>query len=109
MKDFTAKYTTIDEQKILLRKISDLITRSEKNYSVEYSHFLTPAEQTLISKVEEFRGYIDFVGGFDDAERRLCRVKDNEYCNDEGLPIKLYSVISSNAEFTHRDILGSLM
>ena len=31
MKDFTAKYTTIDEQKILLRKISDLIARSEKN------------------------------------------------------------------------------
>lgn len=109
MKDFTAKYTTIDEHKILLRKISDLIARSEKTYSVEYSHFLTPAEQTLISKVEEFRGYIDFVGGFDDAERRLCRVRDNEYCNDEGLPIKLYSVISSNAEFTHRDILGSLM
>ena len=25
------------------------------------------------------------------------------------MPIKLYSVISSNAEFTHRDILGSLM
>lgn len=45
MKDFTAKYTTIDEQKILLRKISDLIARSEKTYSVEYSHFLTPAEQ----------------------------------------------------------------
>lgn len=69
----------------------------------------TNLQQTLISKVEEFRGYIDFVGGFDDAERRLCRVRDNEYCNDEGLPIKLYSVISSNAEFTHRDILGSLM
>ena len=77
MKDFTAKYTTLDEHKILLRKISDLITRSKKNYSVEYSHFLTPAEQTLISKVEEFLVYIDFVCGFDDAERRLCRVRDN--------------------------------
>lgn len=109
MKDFTTKYTTIDEQKILLRRISDLISKSEKTYSVEYSHFLTPAEQTLISKVEEFRGYTDFVGGFDDAERRLCRIRDNEYCNDKGIPIKLYSVISPNADFTHRDILGSLM
>lgn len=109
MKDFTLKYTSIDEEKILLRKINDIITKSEKTYSAVYSHFLTPAEQTLISSVEEFKGYIDFDGGCENAERRLCRAMENEYCNDDGVPIKLYSVIAPSADFSHRDILGSLM
>lgn len=109
MKDFTLKYTTNVEEKILLRKISDIIRKSEKTYSAVYSHFLTPAEQMLISAVEEFRGYIDFYGGYDDAERRLCRAKENKYCNDDGVPIRLYSVAVPSAEFSHRDILGSLM
>lgn len=109
MKDFTSKYTVNDEEKILLRKIGDMIRKSEKTYTAIYSHFLTPAEQTLISLVEEFRGYVDLCGGYNDAERRICRVIDNEYCDDKGAPIKLYSVIAPNADFSHRDILGSLM
>lgn len=109
MKDFASKYTTNDEEKILLRKISDIIAKSEKTYSAVYSHFLTPAEQTLIASVREFRGYITFYGGYDDAERRLCRAAENEYCNDGGAPIRLYSVTVPNAELSHRDILGSLM
>lgn len=109
LKDFTSKYTDKDEEKILLRKISDLIKKSEKTYSVIYSHFLTPAEQTLISSVEEFLGYIEFNGGYENAERRVCCIKENEYCNDNGLPVKIYSVMAVGAEFSHRDILGSLM
>lgn len=109
MKDFTSKYTDKDEEKILLRKISDLIKKSEKTYTAVYSHFLTPAEQTLISLVEEFIGQIKFDGGYEDAERRVCCIKNSEYCNDEGLPVKLYTVHAANADFSHRDILGSLM
>lgn len=109
LKDFTSKYTDKDEEKILLRKISDLIKKSEKTYSVTYSHFLTPAEQTLISGVEEFSGYIGFDGGYPDAERRICRISDNEYCSNDGLPVKIYSVTAVGADFSHRDILGSLM
>lgn len=111
LKDFTLKYIENDDDKILLRKINDLIKKSEKTYSVLYSHFLTPAEQTLISKVEEFFGYIGFDGGYENAERRLCRIRTDEYCVDDGLPIELYSVTATanDAEFSHRDILGSLM
>ena len=109
LKDFTSKYTDRDEEKILLRKISDLIKKSEKTYSVTYSHFPSPAEQTLISGVEEFSGYISFDGGYEDAERRICCISDNEYCSDDGLPVKIYSVTAVGAEFSHRDILGSLM
>lgn len=109
MKDFTAKYTDNDEEKILLRKIYDCLQKSEKTYTAVYSHFLTPAEQTLIGAVDEFRGVIQFMGGYEDAERRLCRVAENEYCQDDGVPIKLYKVYAPQADFSHRDILGSLM
>lgn len=111
MKDFTLKYIENDDDKILLRKINDLIKRSEKTCSVVYSNFLTPAEQTLVSGVDEFFGYIGFDGGYENAERRLCRISTNEYNTDDGLPIELYSVSATahDAEFSHRDILGSLM
>lgn len=110
MKDFTLKYTDNDNEKILLRKINDFIRKSEKNYCTVYSNFLTPAEQSLISEIDEFKGYIDFDGGYENAERRLCRIKANEYCHDDALPIKLYSLIApADAEFSHRDVLGSLM
>lgn len=109
MKDFTAKYTDNSDEKILLRKISDLIKKSDKTFSVEYSHFLTPAEQTLISGVDEFFGYCSFDGGYEDAERRLCRISGSEYCTDDGLPLKIFTVKASAADFSHRDILGSLM
>lgn len=51
------------------------------------------------------------MGGYDEAERQLCRISINEYCHDDGLPIVLYSVKATdkNAVFSHRDILGSLM
>lgn len=109
--DFTKKYTNIDDEKILLKKINDLIHRSEKTYSVLYSHFLTPAEQTLLSRVDEFHGMIDFVGGYPEAERRMCRVKCEEYAYDQGFPAVLYNIEVSdvNAEISHRDALGSLM
>ena len=109
--DFIKKYANNDEEKILLKKTDDLIHRSEKTYSVLYSHFLTPAEQTLLSRVEEFYGIISFDGGYPDAERRMCRVKHDEYACDEGLPAVLYSVeiTDSDAEISHRDVLGSLM
>ncbi len=109
MKDFTSKYTDNDEEKILLRKINDLIKKSERTCCVTYSHFLTPAEQTLISSAEEFYGYIGFDGGYENAERRICRISESEYCCDNGLPIEIYSVTAGSAEFSHRDILGSLM
>lgn len=89
--DFIKKYTNNDEEKILLKKTDDLIQRSEKTYSVLYSHFLTPAEQTLLSRVEEFYGLISFDGGYPDAERRMCRVRCDEYAHDGGLPAVLYS------------------
>ena len=109
--DFTNKYTNNDEEKILLRKIDDLMRRSRKTYSALYSHFLTPAEQALVMKADEFYGAVSLCGGYDEAERRLCRVQTEEYAEDSGAPIRLYHIkaTAADAEFSHRDILGSLM
>ncbi len=109
--DFTEQYTHQAEEKMLLRKIKDLIDRSERSYQVLYSHFLTPAEQMLISRVDEFLGKISFVGGYEDAERRMCRIQTAEYEEDKGAPLTLYSaeLTASDAEISHRDVLGSLL
>ncbi len=109
--DFTEKYTTDSDEKILLRKIQDLLSKSRKHYSVVYSHFLNPAQQALIASVHEFFGYLSFVGGYDDAERRLARVQSEEYNPDDGAPICLFTMQASmkDAVLSHRDVLGSLM
>lgn len=100
-----------DEEKILFRKIKDMINKSEKTFSVVYSHFLTPAEQMFLKGERDFLGILGFEGGYEDAERRVCRVCTNEYNSDEGVPIVLYSVRAKdkNAVISHRDVLGALM
>lgn len=109
--DFTDKYTNNSDERIMLRRIADMLRKSEKTYTVLYTGFLTPAQQTLISSADEFYGKISFYGGYDDAERRICRVCADEYASDEGLPAVLFrlTVSSPGAEISHRDILGSLM
>lgn len=109
--DFIEKYTCNSEEKILLRKINDLVRRSRKSYKVLYSHFLTPAEQLLINKTEEFLGIISFDGGYSDAERKICRIQTAEYEQDDGVPYVLYLIrpTAANAEISHRDVLGAIM
>ena len=100
-----------NDEKILLRKTKDLVSKSEKTFSVVYSHFLTPAQQMFLLNYDEFAGVLSFEGGYEDAERRICRICTNEYNSDDGLPIILYSVRATdkNAVLSHRDVLGALM
>lgn len=109
--DFTEKYTSDKDSRLLLRKINDLINLSGKHFEVVYSVFLDPAQQALVSSVSEFYGYIEFTGGFEDAERRLCRICTNEYSTDNGAPIVLFTAEASmkEADISHRDVLGALM
>lgn len=109
--DFTEKYTSDKDSRLMLRKINDLVKTSEKQFTVVYSTFLDPAQQALVSSVSEFYGYIELIGGYDDAERRLCRICANEYAADEGAPIVIFTAEASmkDAEISHRDVLGSLM
>ena len=109
--DFERMMNLNDEEKILFRKIKDLVSKSEKTFSVVYSHFLTPAEQMFLMSEREFTGILGFEGGYEEAERRVGRVCTNEYDSDEGVPIILYSVRATdkNAVISHRDVLGALM
>ena len=95
----------------MLRRIADLSNKSSRNYCAVYSDFLTPAQQALIASVNEFYGLVSFTGGYEDAERRVCRVSCSEYDSDRGAPIVLFSVnaASKDAVLGHRDVLGSLM
>ena len=78
---------------------------------VLYSHFLTPAEQGVIAEQNFRNGTVSFVGGYEDAERRLCRLCAEEYCADNGAPVILYHITATarDAVISHRDVLGSLM
>lgn len=100
-----------DEEKILFRKIKDLTAKSEKTFAVVYSNFLTPAEQMFLLNYGEFSGVLGFEGGYEDAERRVCRICTNEYNSDDGVPVALYSAKATdkNAMLSHRDVLGALM
>ena len=109
--DFTLKYTSDKDSRLLLRKINDLINISEKQFTAVYSVFLDPAQQALVSSVSEFYGYIEFAGGYEDAERRMCRICTSEYAVDDGAPIVLFTAEATmkEADISHRDVLGSLM
>ena len=109
--DFTAKYTADQEEIMLLRKINDLVSKSRREFSAVYSHFRDPSQQALVARVNEFLGTVSFEGGYEDAERRLCRVCTDEYNADDGAPLVLFKAEASakTAELSHRDVLGSLM
>lgn len=99
------------DEAILLRRINDMIRQSEKHYTAVYSHFLDPAQQAVISSCPDFSGKISFDGGYDDAERRLCRAACEEYCSDSGTPVFVFMAEATDrhAELSHRDVLGALM
>ncbi len=101
----------MNRNEILIRKTEDMIQRSSRNFVVLYSHFLTPAEQEEIKKEYSFDSRITFDGGYEDAERRICRVQTDEYQSDDGLPVKLlrFTATAPDADISHRDVLGSLM
>ena len=91
--DFTEKYTSDKDGRLLLRKINDLVKISEKQFRAVYSVFLDPAQQALVSSVNEFCGYIELTGG------------------DDGAPIVLFTAGATmkDADISHRDVLGALM
>ncbi len=109
--DFTEKYTSDKDQRLLLRKINDLIQTSRKQYAVVYSAFLDPSQQALIGTVTEFYGQVEFCGGYEHAERRICRIRTDEYNAESDPPIALFTAEATdrNAALSHRDVLGALM
>lgn len=100
-----------NNDRFLLNHMNDILSKNFKTGIVTYSHFLTPAEQSLILSNKILSSSISFNGGYKDTERRIGRISSNEYDYDDGIPITIFSICSSdkNAEFSHRNVLGSLM
>lgn len=99
------------EDRLLLRRIGELVSRSERDFCVLYTNFLTPAQQMLILSDRENSRFCSFVGGWEEAERRLCRVCTDKYAVDDGAPIVMLraEATAPDAVISHRDVLGSLM
>lgn len=80
--------------------------------------FMTPEEQALLAQMRKTlpRGLkLRFLGGFEEAERRLPLFYDPSFGYEEDMLSSLSEILpmeivsSSGAELSHRQILGSLM
>ncbi len=102
-----------DEEKITIRRVSDMERLCDKYKKPQFSGFLNEAEVALIKKnttiSKEFN--VGFFGGYTDAERKILGIFPQwEDCSEDEFPI---SVIEAKNKYkralTHRDYLGTCL
>lgn len=116
------RYATTPEQKILYSHLLDLMLRSEQRNVVTSSSFLSENEAAGaegLLRAAGCRQYFVF-GGYPEAERK-CAVFLTDYCDAEAvtampslgeltyLEAQVNKFDETQASFSHRDVLGSLM
>lgn len=102
--------TNNDERKLLLSKINDIISISQKRKSVCESSFLDPAEAMYIKRnIFTDSESMCFYGGYDDAERVVfaALMPWNDVKDIAVSCIKI--TINAKAELNHRDCLGAVL
>ncbi len=103
---------SIDE-KLLLAKAEDVVSLSEKHFSLKNTDFLTPNEAGLIRKNSPrgFESRQEFFGGYPDAERVMF-ISYPDYLEDYEKD-DIITVIKITGKFietlSHRDFLGSVL
>lgn len=102
-----------DDEKILLRNISDKYERSQQIYKPLFTFFLDERKQMLAKTVLDSvkAGGYAFFGGHEDAQRKILAVYPEQYApevNDYPLRPVTFRYRSVD-KLTHRDILGALM
>lgn len=100
----------IDEEKLIIDRVSDLTLMCERKCEPQFTDFLD-GEQIRIIKENCLRGDLQFkfFGGFSDAERKMLGVFP-EWADEFEFPILVLEVSHSfGGELSHRDYLGSLM
>ncbi len=116
------RYASTPEQKILYSHLLDLMLRAENRNVVTVSGFLTEAEASGAEGLLRAAGCRDvlFFGGYPEAERK-CAVFLTDYCDAEAVQempslaelifveAKVNKFDEGEANFSHRDVLGSLM
>ena len=99
---------------LTVRHLLDLLRKSEKTASWQYSSFLSPAEQEDLLRDPEAARYPFFLtGGYENAERKILAAGDAEASGPPDPPVRVIAVKPKSARFaeelTHRDYLGSIL
>lgn len=112
------RYAESDGEKIKFAHIVDLAERCEKRNIVTSTAFLTESERVRVDMLLRGLGFESFVfwGGYDNAERSSAVFLPDyiDEATNDSADITFVSVTvdkfnKNDAEFSHRDILGSLM
>lgn len=101
-----------DEEKLLVRRAYDKLEAAEKRYSQTCTGFLNEREQDiLLSEFEKLdTTKAIFVGGYENAERRvLVFVPEYLELDENELLCAVRCSYYKDYELTHRDFLGALM
>ena len=96
------------------RHLLDLLRKSEKTASWQYSSFLSPAEQEdLLRDPEAMRFPFILTGGYENAERKILSAGDEESFGPPDPPSRVIAVAPKSSRFaedlTHRDYLGTVL
>lgn len=97
-----------------VRHLLDLLRKSEKTMSWQYSAFLSPAEQEDLLRAPEAAGFAcSLIGGYENAERKILAAGNEEDFGPPDPPIRVISVSPKSARFaeelSHRDYLGAIL
>lgn len=101
------------DEELLKKRVSELRKRAEFSYRTEFTDFLTLSEIETAKTVLNGSNYM-FFGGVPDAERRmLCITHPDIKITPELFPICGVRIspksIKFASEFSHRDVLGSVL
>lgn len=101
------------DEPLLKKRISELRKRAEFSYCTEFTDFLTLSEIETAKSVLNGANYL-FFGGVPDAERQmLCIAHSDMEISTEDFPIRGMRIspksIKFATEFSHRDVLGSVL
>ena len=112
-------YENLKEDKILISLAEDRYDMCVDGYMLSYTDFLDLRQQSLL--MERFKGAacMEFYGGHDDAERKICVFRPDylegsigEYfkAEEEDNPVVWLRITrpEKGRELTHRDYLGSI-
>ncbi len=101
------------EELLLKKRIAELRKRAEFSFQTEFTDFLNLSEIEASKTMLSGSNYM-FYGGIADAERRmLCIAPEQVTISPEMFPICGIRIIPKNIkfaeEFSHRDVLGSVL
>lgn len=113
--DLLSHLTTDREMRLLLSHVLDQLNAAQRRSMPTHTAFLTPAESIAVRSLIEACGSPRhvFIGGYDDAERRICVFLPDWMEADtlfaEDYITALRATWYAEEPLTHRDFLGALM